>query len=109
MVGIEVPARVEHIAGFAMVGADTGIDLTALSQPHRAHIGFAADVQPDPRRLEDFAQHVPAQAVAVGGGIVFPIFAGQMNHRWRGGCLLRLGERTEHRKHHRYQPASSHP
>ncbi|MNL89607.1 hypothetical protein D3C87_2200340 [compost metagenome] len=55
MVGIEVPARIKHIAGFFMVRADTGVDFTALGQPHRAHIRFAADVQLDPRRLEDFA------------------------------------------------------
>lgn len=104
VIGIEVPAGIEQLAGFVAIGTDTGVDLATLGQAYGAQVGFSADIELDACRFEDLSQHVPAQPMAVGGGIVLPIFAGQVNDRRRRHDLLRLREGAKHGKHHYHQP-----
>ncbi|MNY46924.1 hypothetical protein D3C86_1821500 [compost metagenome] len=93
MIGVEIPLGIDQLGRFITVGADTGVDFTALGQAHGAQIRFGADLQRDACRLKDLAQHVPTEAVPIGGGVVFPFFAGELNHRRRRRChLTRLDE-----------------
>ncbi|MNY62296.1 hypothetical protein D3C86_1990890 [compost metagenome] len=105
MIGVEIPLRIEQFVRLVAVGTDTGVHFAALGQAHGAQVRFGADVQFDPRWFKDLPQHVPAKPVAIGGGVVFPLFAGQVNHGRRRRGLSRVYQRAKQGEHHHHQPA----